>query len=238
MSFLGITDFWAYLLGVVAVIILPGPNSMYCLYTAGARGVLDGYKVAIAIFFGDLILMILAVLGGAAILKTSPIVFLIFKVLGGLYLAYLGVNLLYGAYKILRKGKKNDPFELNEAKDKDTINQSVVLKVDKGKANITKDENVFLKAFVVSLSNPKAILFFLSFFLQFVDSNYKNPTLSFAILGLTLQVVSMIYLSILIFFGTKLADFFSEKHMLTSAGNASVGLLFIGFSLSLWFSRL
>ena len=36
---------------------------------------------------------------------------------------------------------------------------------------------------MISLLNPKAILFFVSFFIQFVDPGYAYPALSFLLLG-------------------------------------------------------
>jgi leucine efflux protein len=39
---LGITDLPTYLLGTVAIILLPGPNSLFVLSTAARRGVRVG----------------------------------------------------------------------------------------------------------------------------------------------------------------------------------------------------
>ena len=38
---LGITDIWTYVLGTVAIVLLPGPNSLFVLSTAARRGVAD-----------------------------------------------------------------------------------------------------------------------------------------------------------------------------------------------------
>jgi leucine efflux protein len=40
---LGITNIWTYVIGTVAIILLPGPNSMYVLSVAARRGVRAGY---------------------------------------------------------------------------------------------------------------------------------------------------------------------------------------------------
>lgn len=57
----------------------------------------------------------------------------------------------------------------------------------------------FRTALLISLMNPKAILFFMSFFVQFVDPAYPHSVLSFAILGAIAQLCSAAYLSPLIF---------------------------------------
>ena len=46
---LGITDLTTYVIGTVAVILLPGPNSMYCLTTAGQHGVKVAYRAVAGI---------------------------------------------------------------------------------------------------------------------------------------------------------------------------------------------
>ncbi|MBS9780242.1 MAG: leucine efflux protein LeuE [Moraxellaceae bacterium] len=219
MSFYGITDYITYLLGVVAIVLLPGPNSMYCLFIASSQGVKDGYKAVSAIITGDFILMTSAVFGATTLLKTSATIFTIFKILGGIYLFYIGINLLIDVYKAIKNAKQNKLASIEK-----TLNQKKTKKTNK----------VFLKSLTLSLSNPKAILFFLSFFLQFVEPSYPNPLLSFAILGISLQIISFIYLSILVFAGTNLVNYFNNRIYLASTGKASVGVMFISFAMSLW----
>ena len=91
----------------------------------------------------------------------------------------------------------------------------------------------FRKALVVSLLNPKAIAFLLSFFIQFVDPAYPHPALTFLILGTIIQVLSFIYLSTLIFAGARLAAAFRARRRLASMANAGVGVLFVGFGAKL-----
>jgi leucine efflux protein len=88
----------------------------------------------------------------------------------------------------------------------------------------------FRTALVISLFNPKAILFFVSFFVQFVDPGYAHPALSFAILGAILQVFSAIYLSTLIFAGARLAAQVRRRRRLSAAATGGIGSLFLGFS--------
>jgi leucine efflux protein len=91
----------------------------------------------------------------------------------------------------------------------------------------------FHTALVISLLNPKAILFFVSFFVQFVDPSYAHPAVSFAILGAILQAFSAIYLSTLIFAGARLAAQVRRRHRWSAAATASVGGLFLGFGVRL-----
>jgi leucine efflux protein len=81
--------------------------------------------------------------------------------------------------------------------------------------------------------NPKAILFFVSFFIQFVSPTYPHPALSFLILGIIVQLCSAAYLSILIFGGVHLAAQFRRRQRLAATATGGVGGLFIGFGIKL-----
>ena len=88
----GITDLTAYILGTIAIILLPGPNSLYCLSVAAAQGIGKGYRAIAGIFVGDGILILVTVFGAGSLLKLYPSLFNAIKLIGGLYLMYLGVK--------------------------------------------------------------------------------------------------------------------------------------------------
>ncbi|MCQ0024012.1 LysE family transporter, partial [Streptomyces somaliensis DSM 40738] len=94
-------------------------------------------------------------------------------------------------------------------------------------------ERPFRRAFAISLLNPKAILFFVAFFVQFVDPAYPYPALSFAVLGTLAQAASVLYLSLLIFAGTHLAAAFRRRGRLSAAATSAAGALFLGFAAKL-----
>lgn len=86
---------------------------------------------------------------------------------------------------------------------------------------------------MASLLNPKAILFFVSFFVQFVDPAYPYPALTFVVLGLWAQLFSFAYLSLLIFGGTRLAAAFRSRRRLQAGASAAAGTAFLGFAAKL-----
>jgi len=96
-----------------------------------------------------------------------------------------------------------------------------------------EDVRPYRTALTISLLNPKAILFYLSFFVQFVDPAYPYPAISFAVLSAILQIISMGYLTILIFSGIKLASFFNYRYKVAATCVAAVGILFCAFGLKL-----
>ncbi|CAN0619808.1 Uncharacterized membrane protein PA4757 [Burkholderia multivorans] len=212
---LGITDLWTYVFGVVFIILLPGPNSMYVLSLAAQRGVKAGYHAACGVFLGDTVLMVLSAAGVSSLLKANPLLFSAVKYGGAAYLLYIGTGMLRGAWRKLRAGA-GEAAEAPRAAD--------------GERSFDRP---FRKALVVSLLNPKAILFFISFFIQFVDPAFPHPALPFFVLGAIAQCASFLYLSTLIFAGARLAEHFRRRRKLAAGAASSVGGLFIGFSVKL-----
>lgn len=224
----GITDITTYIIGVIAVILLPGPNSMYTLAVAAGQGVRRGYSAALGVFVGDTILMILATLGAATVLKTAPQLFLILKTIGGVYLGYLGIKMLMGAYGIWKNRATISAQALLE--------QNTTLDAQHDSPEMVKDSasgSPFVKALLVSLINPKAILFLVSFFVNFVRPDASHPYLAFTILALILQFFSFVYLSVLIFAGARLASAFRARPWWMVMGTGAVGALFVGFGAKL-----
>lgn len=99
---LGVTNPWTYVLGTAAIVLLPGPNSLYVLSVAARRGVRDGYRGAAGVWLGDAVLMTLSAGGVASLLHTYPWLFVLVKYAGAGYLAYLGVRLVIDTVRRLR----------------------------------------------------------------------------------------------------------------------------------------
>ena len=208
---LGVIDLPTYVIGVIAIILLPGPNSMFCLTVGAQYRVQQVYTVADGVFIADFVFIFFSDLGAASLMIKYPAIFNIIKYVGGGYLAYLGMKMIIGAVKGWAK-----PVS-------DTVAEPSL-----------QSPNVFGRALILSLLNPKAILFFISFFVQFVDPSYPYPVVSFAVLAGILQVVSLTYLSVLIFSGAHLVRWFRSRHKIAAAGLASVGALFMSFAIKLW----
>ena len=89
---------------------------------------------------------------------------------------------------------------------------------------------ILKRSLTLSLTNPKAILFYVSFFVQFIDVNAKTPGLAFFILALTLEIISFIYMSFLIVSGSFVTRYVKTKKKLAKIGNSLIGLVFVGFA--------
>ena len=204
----GITDLTTFVLGTIFIVLLPGPNSLYVMSVASRCGIAVGYRGACGIFLGDAVLMLLAATGVASLLQAQPWMFTVLKLAGAAYLAWLGLALLRAAV--------------------------IQWRHPAGQASpIADTAQPFRTALLISLLNPKAILFFVSFFIQFVDPTYPHPVLSFVILGSIVQICSALYLSLLIFAGARLAAHFRRHQRLTAGATGGAGGMFIAFSAKL-----
>ncbi|BAU85618.1 leucine export protein leuE [Streptomyces laurentii] len=219
---LGVTDLPTYLAGLAVIILLPGPNSLYVLSVAARKGTRTGYKAAAGVFTGDTVLMTLAALGAASLLQTTPLLFLVVKYAGAGYLTWMAYGMLRSALAMWRsRGQELVPDEPGAAQAVQAAQATEAA------------ERPYRRALVISLFNPKAILFLISFFVQFVDSSYAYPALSFLLLGSLLQLGSFLYLTTLIFSGTRLAAAFRRRKRLSAGATSAAGALFLGFAVKL-----
>jgi leucine efflux protein len=214
---LGVIDLPTYLAGLVLIVLLPGPNSLYVLSVAARRGVRTGYTAAAGVWCGDTVLMTLSAAGVASLLQANAVLFGVVKYAGAGYLTWLAFGMLRAAWSMWRTRR----------------DRAEALDAQAAPAASAAEERPFRRALVVSLFNPKAILFFVAFFVQFVDPGYAYPALSFVVLGAFAQVFSFLYLTALIFSGTKLAAAFRRRRKLSAGATSAAGALFLGFAVKL-----
>ncbi|MGY4982524.1 leucine efflux protein LeuE [Streptomyces sp. 900105755] len=210
----GVIDLPTYLAGLVLIVLLPGPNSLYVLSVAARQGIRAGYTAAAGVWCGDTVLMTLSAAGVASLLKANAVLFGIVKYAGAGYLTWLAIGMLRAAWAMWRSRKQQAAEQT-------------------APAAAPAQERPYRRALVISLFNPKAILFFIAFFVQFVDPGYAYPAVSFVVLGTFAQLASFLYLSALIFSGTRLADAFRRRKRMSATATSAAGVLFLGFAVKL-----
>ena len=158
---LWIVFFTAYLV----ITLIPGPNVLLVLRNAHH----SGYLAAISTIAGNLscqLLVIIAVAFGAgALLVSLPTVFLIYKVIGGGYLVYLGIMILF------RKTNEQEPL--------------LSCKARPDKPNYLK---TYKSGFVISLANPKTIIFLSAFLPQFISPSTSLAP-QFTVMFITISAI-------------------------------------------------
>ncbi len=217
----GVINYYSFVAAAIAIVILPGPTSMYVLALAGKHGIKSAYKAALGIFLVDALIMLITGLGASSILKVNPFTL---RSVGGSYLGILIFRIFINTVEFYKQHKlnvssNNYPYDL----------ESKIIKQNKS--------NFFKTALYISLINQKAILFLLIFFVHFINPLFQiwKP---FILLGITLQIISFFYLSLIIFAGIYLSNYFRKHIFLSYAGSVFVGILFIFFAYKLFIGSL
>lgn len=164
-------EFYLYVISVIIMIATPGPV-MILVASAGLKG---GYRKSLETIIGtnlaSLLLITLSILILKGTFSVHETLFLIIKILGCLYIAYLGYDILKEVYQV-----KDQRIE-------------TLKPIDGG----------LKKGFLVGISNPKDIIFFSSFFPQFIgihsDINISLMILVIAWIILDFLTLSVVYLS-------------------------------------------
>lgn len=203
---LGVVNLWTYALGALVLVLMPGPNSLFVLKTSVQGGTARAMKAACAVFLGDAILIACAFLGIASILQAHPALFTTVRFAGAVYLAWLGLGAL--ARTLPRRGRAPQ----------------------KGSATASEGQPPFRTALLLSVTNPKAILFYVSFFVQFIDPAYPRPWVPYLVLASILEAFSVLYMSSLAFAGSRISRMVAGRPGLGRLGSALEGSLFLGFA--------
>lgn len=245
MSVVGITDLWAYVIGCVAIILLPGPNSLFVMSTAALADRRRAASAMAGVLVADTVFIVGSGLGLVALLRALPWLFDALRWIGGAYLVWLGLLLLASAWREHRTPKPATPEPAREA-------QVFEQDVGPARARIAGHDpamdaaarataraglaRTFRKALAIGLLNPKAMMFYVAFFPQFVDPATGN-WLTFVVMGCILQLCSFVYLLALVYGGSSLAAAARRSAWLGALGRSATGVLFIAFGARLAAAR-
>ncbi len=131
---------------LVILAVIPGPGVFTVVARSMASGFSHGLVTVFGIVFGDYIFIILSLYGLSALASEMGGVFTFIKYAGAVYLIWLGIKLLL---------KKCSSVEVKPIVELSFLSN-------------------FTAGLVTTLSNPKAILFYVSFFPAFI--NVKSVT--------------------------------------------------------------
>ena len=224
---MGIVNFYAFLMAVIGFVLLPGPSSLYILSISTRTSHKNTLGGILGVFLGDTILILGSFVGLAGVMQ-DPTVYGVMKFLGAFYLLYIGLKIISDAIgQVLKKAlpTKLSQFKLKrKRKQPPPANQQPPAKSGWG---------FFVSAFMISLLNPKAIFFFLSFFLQFIDPTYPHPVVPFLIQATIVQVGNVLFLIGVMYFGQKALPFFERQVYLQRAIFLAIGGLFVSYGVVL-----
>jgi threonine/homoserine/homoserine lactone efflux protein len=100
-----------------------------------------------------------------------------------------------------------------------------------------KPHHYLRQAFVITVFNPKAIVFYMAFFPLFVDPAVHQGLVTFAFMAITIAVLTFCYGLVVVLLAHFLAERIRASDRATSALNKTAGVLLIGFGLKLALSK-
>ncbi len=199
----GIANYPAFLAAVAVFLMLPGPGTFAVLTATARGGHRGGYAALAGLIAGDWGLMAFAMLGVAALMRAHPVFFHAVQIGGALYLGWIGLGLL-------RTGLPGHATLLPMT-----------------------DARYARQGFLITLLNPKAIIFYLGFFPLFIDpARYLGaPTL--LAMALSISTLTVLYGSLLVFGGAWAARRLQARPRTAGWLARIAGLVLIGFGLRL-----
>jgi threonine/homoserine/homoserine lactone efflux protein len=132
----------AFVAALLVWVLIPGPAVLMIVGRSLASGFVPALSLIAGILLGDIFYMLIVLFGLAAVGQILGEFFIVVRILGALYLIYLGVSLWL---------KEPD------------------ISLSRQAAGRPDGWNSFLAGFGITLGNPKAILFHLGFLPAFFD---------------------------------------------------------------------
>ena len=159
----------AFLVAVLIIAASPGPAVVLILQRAGAHGFRAAIPTVLGLELGLFLWALAAGTGMAALVAASETAFLILRIAGAVFLAYLGIRALMSGWR-LRGRDDTDPLP---------------------RIDPPKRHRAFAEGLLVQLANPKAAVFLFAFYPQFVpaDGPVLATTVTLGLIQVSLETV-------------------------------------------------
>jgi len=163
--------------------ITPGPGVFAILARALVSGSRSCFFLALGMTVSDILYLIAACIGLAALATHWGEVFTVIRIVGAVYLVYLGWKMWHA------------PLDLDSAQNKEASAGAALS---------------FLQGFLISASNPKVILFYIAFLPTFIDLSLLTQN-DIALVAFLTLIALMIGLMGIAVFAAKARKFFKSK---------------------------
>jgi threonine/homoserine/homoserine lactone efflux protein len=196
-----------FLTASVALILSPGPDSVYVLTRSIASGQATGLAAALGTSTGILVHTTAAVLGLSILLRTSALAFAVVRYAGAIYLIYLGIQTI----------RHREAFDLDTEKTEYTT------------------AGTFAGGLTVNVLNPQVALFFLAFLPQFVGPG-ASASIQMGLLGALYSLLTITYLGSIAVLSTGVRHLIERRPATADAIRWATGTILVGFGLQLLLS--
>ena len=194
----------AFVVATLIISLSPGPSNLYIMACTLGSGRTGGTAAALGMAVGSSSYAIATAFGLAAVIAYVPVVFTVIKVLGALYLIYLGVTALrFAAAPHLRK-----PVQASTRR-------------------------IVSRSLLVELSNPKTALFFIAFLPQFTHATGDVLITDLLVLGLLFSAIALCCDLLVVQLSHQLGRWMAKNPRIAVRQEQLVGLIFLGLGATL-----
>jgi threonine/homoserine/homoserine lactone efflux protein len=195
--------------------ITPGLDTAMVLRTAAVEGRKHAMLAGIGNCFGCLFWGGAASFGLSALLAVFGFAYNVLRIVGAIYLGYLGIKLFIRTFASTSSSSTGEPL----------------WKKDKGGGN-----SLWLKrGLLTNLLNPKVGVFYLSFLPQFIPAGVQ--VWSFSILLASIHATEGLFWFLLLTNATELLSRWLKQRRVVMVLDSAMGVIFIGFGLKLVFDK-
>lgn len=194
-----------FIITSLILIITPGQDMILVMSRSISQGWKAGVATAAGVSTGLIGHTILAALGLGAILQASATLFTVMKIVGAVYLVYLGVRLLFSSHSGL---------------DIDSLPE-----MSTGK--------MFFQGAMSNISNPKIAIFYFSYLPQFIPAGEPQPTLMLLLLGVAFALLTFLVKGPVGYTAGMLSDFLRKRPSVVGRIHQASGLVMIGLGVRL-----
>lgn len=210
----GIVHFAFFIAAVFLLNVTPGPDTAYIVGRSVAQGRGAGLMSALGISAGCCVHSLACAFGLTALLAASATAFTVIKFVGALYLIYLGVRLIF-----------TNPEKAEAVGNARAAGGPKSLK------------QLFMQGFWTNVLNPKVVLFFVSFFPQFVAADSEHKALAFLSLGVVFVLMSTVWNSFVAWIAGSVTQRLGGKPAVKRWLDRGVGSAFVGLGIKLATTR-
>ncbi|MGO4396062.1 LysE family translocator [Variovorax sp. M-6] len=198
-----IHNYTSFVAAILVFQLIPGAGTIAILNATARNGRAAGMAAVAGTLSGDILFMVAAVAGVAASMKANPLLFQALQWFGAAYLCWMGLNLVRARSDAESQGE------------------------EPGLSPWLR----FRQALMVSVTNPKVMLFFVSFFPLFLKPDASSVTLWVMMLHVT--AISLAYQAALVLVGERVAVRLKAIPSARKIATRLAGIALFGFGIRL-----
>lgn len=192
----------AFALVAIPIILLPGPSVLFVIGRSLSLGRTGGLLSVLGNAMGGMVAVIAVAVGVGVVIAQSLVVFTIVKIAGAAYLIYLGVQAI--RHRRARADAAVAPVP------------------------VRAKWRILLQGFVVGVSNPKTIVFFIAVLPQFVDYTTGGIPLQLLMLGSLFIAIALLTDSVWALAAGVARDWFARSPRRIATLGATGGAMMVG----------